>query len=143
MVPPTTAPGGRTMAKREIIVPKGMETIFERFHYAPAVKVGDMLYVSGQVGRDEAKLEILEGAEAQIAQAFDNLGRVLSAGGCGFGDVVELITYHVDIKSQLRTFVALKDKYFPRDFPGWTAIGVAALANPKLLIEIRCTAVVP
>jgi enamine deaminase RidA (YjgF/YER057c/UK114 family) len=131
------------MAKREIIVPKGMETLFERFHYAPAVKAGGMLYVSGQVGRDEAKLEILEGAEAQITQAFENLGRVLEAGGCGFADVVELITYHVDIKAQLRSFVALKDKYFPRDFPAWTALGVAALANPKLLIEIRCTALVP
>jgi len=129
--------------KREVVIPPGMEAQFEKFHYAPAVKAGGLLFVSGQVGRDESKLEILEGAEAQIAQAFENLGKVLAAAGCGFGDVVELMTYHTDIKAQMRPFLAIKDKHFPRDFPAWTALGVAALAHPKLLIEIKCVAALP
>lgn len=129
--------------KREIVVPKGMEAQFDKFHYAPAVKAGGLLFVSGQVGRDESKMEILEGADAQIAQAFENLGKVLAAAGCGFADVVELISYHTDIKAQMRSFIAAKDKHFPKDFPAWTALGVAALAHPKIQIEIRCTAVLP
>ncbi|HUN50661.1 MAG TPA: RidA family protein [Candidatus Sulfotelmatobacter sp.] len=129
--------------KREIVVPKGMEAQFDRFHYAPAVKAGGLLFVSGQVGRDESKMEVVEGAEAQIALAFANLGRVLAAAGCGFADVVELISYHTDIKAQMRPFIAEKDKHFPKDFPAWTALGVAALAHPKIQIEIRCTAALP
>jgi enamine deaminase RidA (YjgF/YER057c/UK114 family) len=129
--------------KREVVVPPGMEAQFDKFHYAPAVKANGLLFVSGQVGRDEAKMEILEGAEAQIAQAFENLGRVLAAAGCGFGDVVELISYHTDIKAQMRAFLAVKEKHFPRDYPAWTALGVAALAHPKILVEIKCTAVLP
>ena len=68
------------MAKREIIIPKGMESLVDKFHYAPAVKVDNTLYISGQLGRDE-NLQVIEGAEAQYTQAFENLKAVLAAAG--------------------------------------------------------------
>ena len=74
------------MSQRTDIIPPGMENIFERFHYAPGVLIDDTLYIAGQVGRDE-NLEIVSGTEAQFVQAFENVGKVLSAAGAGFDAV--------------------------------------------------------
>ncbi len=41
------------MPTREVIIPKGMEILYEKYHYCPGLKVGNTLYISGQVGRDE------------------------------------------------------------------------------------------
>ncbi|MEL7138554.1 MAG: Rid family hydrolase, partial [Pseudomonadota bacterium] len=75
--------------RREVIIPEGMENIHATYHYAPGILVGDTLYLSGQVGRD-AYLNVVEGVEAQFVQAFENVGKVLSAAGASFADVVEL-----------------------------------------------------
>ena len=126
------------MKERRNIIPPGMENIFERFHYAPGVLVDDTLYIAGQLGRD-ADLNIIEGAEAQFTQAFENVKKVLVAAGAGFDDVVEMMTFHVDMRDLL-LFMEVKDRYFTGHVPAWTGIGVAALAMPGLLVEIKCTA---
>lgn len=131
------------MTERQSIVPPGMEAIYQASHFSPAVKVGNLVVVSGQVGRDLARNEIVDGAAAQIEQAFANLAKVLDAAGARFADVVEIVTYHVGIHEQLAEFRAIKDRYFPSDYPAWTAIGVASLAHPKMLFEIKCTAILP
>jgi enamine deaminase RidA (YjgF/YER057c/UK114 family) len=89
------------MAKREIIIPKGMEIFVDKFHYAPAVKVDNTLYISGQLGRDE-NLQVIEGAEAQYTQAFENLKAVLAAAGATLENVVDLVTYHTDMRDIMR-----------------------------------------
>jgi enamine deaminase RidA (YjgF/YER057c/UK114 family) len=127
------------MAKREIIIPKGMESLVDKFHYAPAVKVDNTLYIAGMLGRDE-NLQVVEGAEAQYAQAFENLKAVLAAAGATLENVVDLVTYHTDMRDIAR-FLEVKNRYFTEDYPAWTAIGVAALAMPGLLVEIKATAV--
>jgi enamine deaminase RidA (YjgF/YER057c/UK114 family) len=127
------------MAKREIIIPKGMESLVDKFHYAPAVKVDNTLYISGQLGRDE-NLQVIEGAEAQYTQAFENLKAVLAAAGATLENVVDLVTYHTDMRDIMR-FMEVKNRYFMKDYPAWTAIGVSALAMPGLLVEIKATAV--
>ena len=124
--------------QRKDIVPKGMEVIRERFHYSPGVVVGDTLYIAGQVGRD-ADLNVLEGAEAQYVQAFENVKKVLNAAGASFDNVVDMVTYHTDI-TDLPAFMQIKDRYYTNNVPAWTGIGVAALAMPGLLIEIKCIA---
>ncbi|HKA54181.1 MAG TPA: RidA family protein [Candidatus Binatia bacterium] len=129
------------MPTRETIIPKGMENIYERFHYSPGVKIGNLLYIAGQVGRDE-NLRVIEGKEAQFAQAFENVQKVLSAAGATFDDVVEMVTYHTDM-SDIQLFIKVKDRYFTNQYPTWTAIGTPALAMPGLLVEIKCTAVLP
>ena len=127
------------MAKREVIIPPGMENLYEKFHYAPAVRVDNTLYIAGQVGRDE-NLQVLQGAEAQFAQAFENLQKVLTAAGATLEDVVDIVTYHTDMRDIL-LFLQVKDRYFTRDYPAWTAIGTPALAMPGLLVEIKATAI--
>jgi len=120
------------------IVPEGMEIIRDRFKYNPGVVAGDTLYIAGQVGRDE-NLNILDGAQAQYVQAFENVGKVLHAAGANFDNVVEMVTYHVDI-ADLQGFMAVKDRYFTNHLPAWTGIGVTSLAMPGLLVEIKCVA---
>ncbi len=126
------------MVQRRDIIPPGMENIFERFRYAPGVLVDGTLYIAGQVGRD-AELKVIAGAEAQFTQAFENVGRVLRAAGASFDDVVEMVTYHVDMRD-LALFMEVKNRYFTGRVPAWTGVGVTALAMPGLMVEIKCTA---
>lgn len=63
------------MPKRESIIPSDMQNIHERFHYSPGVKAGNLLFIAGQVGRDE-HLQVVEGKEAQFVQAFENVKKV-------------------------------------------------------------------
>ena len=128
------------MPTRKLIVPEGMESIHDTYHYAPGILVGDTLYISGQVGRDET-LNVVEGAEAQFTQAFENVGKVLRAAGAGFDDVVELETWFADSMADLRTFMAVKARYFTRRYPTWTGFAVKGFSMPGILVEIKCTAI--
>lgn len=131
------------MPKRESVIPADMKIIHERFRYSPGVKAGHMLYIAGQVGRDE-NLKVVEGTEAQFVQAFENVKKVLTAAGATFDDVVEMVTYHTDMRD-LQLFIKVKDKYFTNldRLPTWTGIGTTALAMPGLVVEIKCTAMLP
>lgn len=126
------------MTLRKDIIPPGMEIIRDRFGYSPGVLVDDTLYIAGQVGRNE-RLEVVNGTEAQFTQAFENVGRVLAAAGAGFDDVVDMVTYHIDMRD-LPLFTQVKDRFFTHHVPAWTGIGVTALAMPGLLVEIKCVA---
>jgi enamine deaminase RidA (YjgF/YER057c/UK114 family) len=126
--------------KRKLIVPKGMENLVERFHYAPGVLVGDTLYVSGQVGRDE-HLKVVEGAEAQFEQAFRNVGKVLDAAGFEFSDIVELETWFLDFPKDLGLFMQVKDRFLGQTTPTWTGFGVASFSMPGIVCEIKVTAI--
>lgn len=127
--------------RREVIIPEGMENIHATYHYAPGILVGDTLYLSGQVGRD-AYLNVVEGVEAQFVQAFENVGKVLSAAGASFADVVELETWFADSMADLKTFLTVKDRYFTAPpYPTWTGFAVRGLSMPGILVEIKCKAV--
>lgn len=127
--------------RREVIIPEGMENIHATYHYAPGILVGDTLYLSGQVGRD-AYLNVVEGVEAQFVQAFENVGKVLSAAGASFADVVELETWFADSMADLKTFLAVKDRYFTAPpYPTWTGFAVRGFSMPGILVEIKCKAV--
>ena len=136
---------------REVIIPPGMEILYEKYHYCPGIKVGNTLYISGQVGRDE-NLQVVEDTEAQFVQAFENVNKVLTAAGSSFDDVVEMITYHVTEANSttapepitiphLPLFIQVKDRYFTNKFPTWTGVGVTGLSTAGLIVEIKCTAV--
>lgn len=127
--------------ERRLIIPKGLEAVYERFHYAPGILVGNTLYISGQVGRD-ADLNIIEDPEAQYHQAFRNVGLVLEAAGASFSDVVELETWFLDSMADLKTFMAVKDQYFVERYPTWTGFAVRGFSTPGLLVEIKCTAII-
>ena len=129
------------MTSRRMIVPPGMENIVQRYRYAPGVLVGETLYVSGQVGRDE-NLAVVENREAQFDQCFRNVGKVLDAAGFAFSDIVELESWFLDFPADLATFMAVKDRWITGPvFPTWTGFGVASFSMPGIVCEVKVTAV--
>ncbi len=126
--------------ERKLIVPPGLEAVYDTFHYAPGILIGDTLYTSGQVGRD-SDLNVVEGTEAQFVQAFENVKAVLDAAGASFDDVVELETWFADDMADLKLFMAVKDRYFTNRYPTWTGFAVKGFSMPGILVEIKCTAV--
>jgi enamine deaminase RidA (YjgF/YER057c/UK114 family) len=131
------------MIERKAIVPPGMEAVYEKIRYAPAVKVGSTIYVSGQIGRDAA-MQLVEGREAQIVQAFENLKRVLEAADASLNDVVDLTTFHTDMRD-LPLFMRVRDRYLTaHPLPAWTAVGAHMLGGAAgYIVEIKAVAVLP
>lgn len=132
------------MSKRIVTLPPahpvfGSNKVFEAFRYSPAVAAGGLLFIAGQVGlRPDGGVP--EDAPTQIDLAFQRLGAILEHEGLGFDDLVEMTSFHVRIDEQLQAFREIKDRYVRADFPAWTIIGVASLARPNLLIEIKAVA---
>ncbi|KVD74668.1 hypothetical protein WS62_04340 [Burkholderia sp. ABCPW 14] len=117
----------------------GSTEVFRTFNYAPAVAAAGLLFIAGQIGI-RADGTVPASVEEQIDLAFQRLGAILQAAGLGFEDLVELVSYHVDVGTQLATFREIKDRYIKVDAPAWTILGVAALARPTLLVEIKAVA---
>ena len=125
---------------RDVVFPEGRQASYEKYGYSAAIRSGGFLFVSGQVGVDASGSAIAEPA-AQFEQAFTNLAGVLDAAGCGFDDIVDVTTFHVDMYAHFEAFAAVKQTVFPDPpFPNWTAVGVVNLADPELLLEIKVTA---
>lgn len=125
--------------KKELINPPGTEKIYKSMKFSQAVKSGNTIYVSGQVGVDE-NFKPGSGIEEQARLAFLNLQKVLAAAGATLEDIVELVTYHTSMKDILG-FSKVKAKFIAKDYPAWTAVGVTELVLPDILVEIRATAV--
>lgn len=127
--------------KRQSINPPGTQALYDALHFSQGTRVGPMIWVSGQVGVDAA-MKPGEGMEAQARLAFEGLRSVLEAAGAKLADVVELTTFHTDLRGEMRAFARVKDEYFPDRYPSWTAVGVTQLALPELRVEVRAVAVV-
>jgi enamine deaminase RidA (YjgF/YER057c/UK114 family) len=129
------------MNQRNAIFPAGRQALYEQYRYSAAIRSGDLLFVSGQVGgREDGSPEPDYAAQVQLA--FDNLSAVLKAAGCTFDDVVDVTSFHTDPKAQFETFLAVKDKAFGAPpYPSWTAIGVNWLAGFDF--EIKAIARIP
>ena len=126
--------------KRVLINPKETRAMYDGFHFSQANRVGDTVWVSGQVGIDD-QLTPAAGMAAQARLAFEGLKRTLAAAGATLEDVVELTTFHIDLRGEMEQFAKVKDEYLPRNYPAWTAVGVTQLALPELRVEIRAVAV--
>ncbi len=158
------------MPEFEVIVPPGLQGVYDTWHFAPAVRANGMLYCSGVIGtspggepiaKSDGGGEAFDGAqstlaadhaeladimavrdpEAQFEAAFEIVQAVLSEASATLADVVEMTTYHVDIGQHMATFMAVKDRYLFEPYPAWTAVGVSELVIPGGLMEISVTAV--
>lgn len=125
---------------RKLINPKETQPLYDNYHFSQAVRAGDIIWISGQVGID-ANLTPAAGMTAQPRLAFEGVKRTLEAAGATLADVVELTTFRLDLRGGLEEFSKVKDQFFLRDFPAWTAVGVTQLALPELLVEVRVVAV--
>ncbi|MEV4196256.1 RidA family protein [Streptomyces toxytricini] len=105
---------------------------------------GRFVAVSGQCAFDERGAVVGAGdAAAQARQVFENLRRCLAAAGAGFDDVVKLMYFVTDM-AHLPALRAARDEVMAPDrLPASSAVQVAALVRPELLVEVEAFAVVP
>ncbi len=124
------------MAERDAVFPAGRQALYEINRYSAAIRSGDLLFVSGQVGsREDGSPE--PDFEAQVRLAFDNLAAVLEAAGCTFDDVVDVTTFHTDAAAQFETVMAVRQKAIGEPpYPNWTAVGVNWLAGFDFEIKV-------
>ncbi|MGB5064967.1 MAG: RidA family protein [Candidatus Competibacter sp.] len=95
--------------------------------YSQAVKVGDAVYLSGQIPLDPATMQLVDGGmEAQIRRVFDNLAAVAHAAGGGLTDTVKLNVFLTDL-GHFSLVNQIMAEYFQEPYPARAAIGVAAL----------------
>ncbi|MDQ8726494.1 RidA family protein [Bradyrhizobium sp. LHD-71] len=124
------------MAKRDAIYPADRHALYDAHRYSAAIRSGDLLFVSGQVGSREDGSPEPE-FKRQVQLAFDNLNAVLAVAGCTFEDVVDVTTFHTDPERQFETFMAVRDKAIgDPPYPNWTAVGVNWLAGFDFEIKV-------
>lgn len=126
------------------VVPAGMEAVYDQWHIAPAVVVGEMVFCSGVLGTDHTGTVPNDLAD-QFAAAFDSLAHILRAAGTDLEHVVEMVTFHTDLEADLHTFTTVRERYLHAPWPAWTAVGAAQIGGgvPGARVEIKATAVLP
>jgi 2-iminobutanoate/2-iminopropanoate deaminase len=116
---------------------------FSAYAYSPAIRVGDLLLVSGQSSIDDGGNVVApDDFEAQGHQVFENLARVLAAAGATLADIVKVTIFVTDM-TQIGTIVALRRQYFQEPYPADSLVEVRALSRPELRLEIEAIAVCP
>src|SRR5271170_1114843 len=105
--------------------------------YSQAVRVGNTIWVSGQIPLDPATKELVGGGiEAQIRQVFQNLKAIVVAAGASLDDVVKATVFLVDL-SHFALVNKIMAEYFREPYPARAAIGVVALPRGAE-IEVEC-----
>lgn len=131
-------------AAQERIVPEGWQETYDNFHYAPAVRAGDLIYLSGIVATLEGDENEFNPADLEAAfdRAFEAVGQVLTEAGADWSNVVEMTTFHTELVYQVTPFTTSKDKFVKAPYPAWTAIDVDRLFPERGLVEIKVIAYV-
>jgi reactive intermediate/imine deaminase len=100
--------------------------------YSQAVRIGDVVYLSGQIGLDPATGQLVEGIENQIHRVFGNLKAVAEAAGGSLASAVKLTVYLTDLAHFVRVNEIMA-RYFDKPYPARAAVGVAALPRGALI----------
>jgi reactive intermediate/imine deaminase len=100
--------------------------------YSQAVRVGDTIYLSGQIGLDPATMQLVEGIDAQIVRVFENLQAVAAAAGATLDAAVKVNIYLTDLAHFAKVNETMA-RYFKQPYPARAAVGVAALPRGALI----------
>ena len=120
----------------DVIVPDSARKTYESWHFAPAVRHGDLIFCSGFVGRGET-------AEDEFRDAWRSLGDTLAEAGVGYEDIVDSTLYIVDLQKNAAVMAKVKDEFIRAPYPASTWIGVTELVIPGARAEIKVTARTP
>ena len=105
--------------------------------YSQAVRVGNTIWVSGQIPLDPLTKEMVKGdIEAQIRQVFDNLKAIVIASGASLDDVVKATIFLIDL-SHFALVNKIMAEYFREPYPARAAVGVSALPRAAQ-VEVEC-----
>jgi 2-iminobutanoate/2-iminopropanoate deaminase len=114
----------------------------KEYGYAQAVKVGDTIYVSGQVSHDETGKIVGTGdMEAQMRQAYTNIKKLLAQYDATMDNIVDEILFVTDMNTAFAAAVKCRQDIFSgTPVVASTIVQIQSLAFPELMIEIRCVA---
>lgn len=105
--------------------------------YSQAVRVGNTIWVSGQIALDPRTKEMVTGGvEAEIRRVFDNLKAIVNAAGATFDNVVKANVYLTDL-SHFALVNKIMAEHFREPYPARAAVGVAALPRGAQ-VEVEC-----
>lgn len=109
----------------------------EKYGYADAVIAGDTIYLSGVVvGLAPGETDMVPAYD----RAFRQIGAILARAGASFADVVDITSFHTDVKAQIDAMATAKARYIKPPFPAWTAISVSRLLPDAGITEIKIIA---
>lgn len=100
--------------------------------YSQAVRAGETVYLSGQIGLDPATLQMADGIEAQIHRVFGNLRALAQAAGLGLEHAVRMTVYLTDLQHFAKVNEIMA-QYVPQPYPSRAAVGVASLPRGALV----------
>jgi 2-iminobutanoate/2-iminopropanoate deaminase len=107
--------------------------------YSSAVIVGNLVYVSGQSGRDPVSDQVSEDIEAQTEQVLTNIRTILEAAGSSLSKVVRCGVFLVDM-GDFKRMNAVYERMFDGHKPARTTVAVSELPGPGLKVEIDAVA---
>jgi 2-iminobutanoate/2-iminopropanoate deaminase len=107
-----------------------------KYPFSPAVQVGNMLFLAGQIGTDSTGKLVAGGIQAEARQAMENIGDVLRRVGSSWDRVVKCTIMMADM-TEWPAMNAVYATYFPRQFPARSAFGTTGLALGAR-VEIEC-----
>jgi reactive intermediate/imine deaminase len=117
------------MSKKAISTPEAPQAIGT---YSQAVREGNTVYLSGQIGLDPKTMQLVEGIDAQIERVLQNLDAVVRASGGTLDDLVKLNVYLTDLSHFSKVNEAMARR-LKEPFPARAAVGVAALPRGALV----------
>ena len=117
----------------DVVVPEKDRKVYESWHFAPAVRHGDLVFVSGVIGRGDSP-------EEEFRNAWESVGAVLAEAGCGYDDIVDSTLYIVDLQKNAAAMAKAKDEFIKEPYPASTWIGITELVIPGARAEIKVTA---
>ena len=100
--------------------------------YSQAVRAGDTVYLSGQIGLDPASMQLAEGIDAQTHRVFRNLAALAAGAGLGLESAVRMTVYLTDLAHFARVNEIMA-QYVREPYPARAAVGVAGLPRGALV----------
>ena len=121
----------------EVFVPEDRK-IYDTIKYSPAVRVGNMMYLSGVTGTQITRDADEEALRANFLSIFEQIEATLAKAGASWDNVVMMRSYHLDYVKNFFIFNEVKNRYMKEPYPPWTALGVAEL-TPGSVAEMEVT----
>ena len=128
------------MVERVTIVPEGLAA---NPAFSPGVRVGELLFVSGQVAQDGNGNTVGVGdCAAQTRQVMSRIRTIVEAAGATMQDVVKITTFLVNL-DDYPAFSRVRSETFPDSPPASSTVVVAALVRPEFLVEVEAVVRIP
>lgn len=121
------------------IVPEEFAHFVTDWRFSPGIEAGGFVFFSGITGA-RSDLSVAVDPEQQFREAFEFLDVYLTKAGLTFKDIVEITTYHVDLRKHINVFMKVKDEFIVEPYPAWSVIGISELITEGTLVEIRVIA---